>query len=118
MDDGISSRRYEFMRLTEKQRFERLFEVQVNMAANNAVNSKLLADALQDIQFIKGELDGIARRKEDTLSTGERIDAALSKRNAGWLWYRDKILPGTLTAIQTGIVLALLYLAFGGTIPP
>ena len=117
MDDGIASRRYEFMRLTEKQRFERLFEVQMNMAANNAVNSKLLADAIQEIQFLKGEMDGISRRKEDTLSTGDRIDAALNKRNPLGRYYVERVLPGTLTAIQTAVILAILYLAFGGKIP-
>lgn len=116
VDDG-STRRYEFMKLTEKQRFERLFDIQINMAANRAVDSKLLADAIQDIQFVKGELDGISRRKEDTLSTGERIDAALSKRNPVGKWYMDKVLPSTVATIQTAIVLALLYLAFGGKLP-
>ena len=117
MDNYPSDRRRVFMRLTEKERFETLFEMTVTNSANYAALSKLLADARRDTDYIQNEIQGFTRRKDDTLTTSEKINEALRSNNAGWLWYRDKVLPGTLTAIQTGIILAILYLAFRGNIP-
>lgn len=117
MDNYTADRRRVFMRLTEKERFEALFEMMTANAANFAASSKLLADARRDIDYVQKELEGFSRRKDDTLTTSEKINAALTTHNAGWLWYRDKVLPGTLTAIQTGIILAVLYLAFRGSPP-
>jgi len=112
--ENYTDRRRVFMRLPEKDRFESLFEMLNNMAANRAVDVKLWADARSEIDYLKGEIEGISHRKGDTLSTSDKINTELNKRSAGWAWYRDKVLPGTLTAIQTAIFLAIMYVAFGG----
>jgi hypothetical protein len=110
-------RRRAFMRLSEKDRFERLFEMIVYASANQAVASKLLADLRTDFDYLKGEVEGIGYRKRDTLDTDEKIHRQLEQQNAGWIWYKEKVLPGTLSTVQTLIVLAVLYFVFGGKIP-
>jgi hypothetical protein len=115
--DNTSDRRRAFMRLTEKEKFETLFEMINFQAASRASDAKILADLRQDYEYMQGELDGINHRRGETLDTSQKIRAELSRQNPGWIYYKDRVLPGTLTAIQTVILLAILYLAFGGKIP-
>lgn len=88
---------------------------------NARLKKKLIA--LQDENnFLKGEIRGIGHRKviageEEQQTTTDKIKFELDKRSASWIWYRDKVLAGTLSTLQTFIVLALLYLAFAKDIP-
>lgn len=116
--DNDYDRQRAFMRLTERERFERLYTMLMNMAANQAVYVKNLADARADLDIYKRALDGISHRKDDTLSTNEKIEQALSKQGIFLKWYAEKVLPSTVAAVQTIIVLAVLALAFGVKITP
>lgn len=118
MDSSDYDRQRTFMRLTEKERFERLYNMVMNMAANRAQDTKLNAELLNEVNDLRRILTGISHRKDDTLTTNEKIAAAMDKSNPGWRYYRDRVLPGTLTAIQTVVFLAVLYLAFGGKLTP
>ena len=73
----------------------------------------------KDINFLKGEIQGIGRRNngDPSLTTSQKIDVAITSRSASWIWYRDKVLAPTLAAVHTLIIMAILYLAFGGRIP-
>jgi hypothetical protein len=112
-------RRRTFMRLPDRERDAALWNMLMDEISERVKLIPRIIAIEDDIKYIKGELEGIAHRRSDTLelNTEQKIQAELQKQNAGWLWYRDKILPGTLMAIQTGIILAVLYLAFGGKIP-
>jgi hypothetical protein len=71
-----------------------------------------------DIKFMKNELIGIGMRgKDDTLTTTQKFDAKFEKRAAWFIWYRDRVLAPTLSAVHTLIIMAVLYLAFGGKLP-
>jgi hypothetical protein len=115
--DNTSDRRRVFMRLSEKEKFETLFEMLTFQAANRVADVKLLAELRQDYEYMKQELDGINHRKIDTLDTSQKIKLELNKRSFAWIWYRDHMLAGTLTIVQTTIVLAILYFVFGGKLP-
>lgn len=59
-----------------------------------------------------GDLEG-----DDEMSTTQKVAKAIAqefaKRFDFWTWFRDRILPGVVSII----VIALLYLAFGGRLP-
>jgi len=116
--DSIDRRRV-FMRLPEKERDAALWNMLMDELSER-VKLTTRVIALEDqYKFMKGEMDGIARRKTDTLqlNTQQKIDVALEKRSVTWIWYRDKVLAPTLSALHTLITLALLYFVFGGKIP-
>ena len=105
------------MRLTERERFERLHVMITAMAFNRAVDTKMLAELRTDMEMLRKAFEGISHRKDDTLTTSEKISAALNKQSAAWQWYRDGILRQSLAQVQTIIILAILYIVFGGKIP-
>lgn len=118
--DMLSDRRRVFLRLPEKEKFETLFNI---LSDEISERVKLQARVLKlenDNETMQNELNGISHRRTTTLdvmNTSDKIRAELDKRSQAWVWYRDRILPGTLTAVQTLIVLAVLYLAFKGHLP-
>ncbi len=76
--------------------------------------------ALQDdLKFIKGELAGMGRRntRDETLTTTQKFNSMMERRFVWWVWYRDRVLASTLSAVHTLIIMAILYLAFGGRLP-
>jgi hypothetical protein len=113
--DNDYDRRRAFMRSTEKERFEKLYDMHMTMV--RALDAQALIRMKDDIEYLKRELAGVSRRKDETLTTYEKINAEMNKRNSGLRWYVDKVLPSTLAAIQTLIVMAVLYMAFGGKLP-
>lgn len=119
MDDSVDRRKV-FMRLTEKEKFDALYGMMTFANGKRAEDELKIEKIAETVEWIERELTGIAHRQTDTkqLSTSEKIDAALSKRSTGWLWYRDKVLPSTLATIQTAILLTLLYLTFGKDLHP
>ncbi len=69
----------------------------------------------QENTFLKGEIRGIGHRRTSNAdaTTTDKINIAFERRFAAWAWYRDRVLPSTLSALQTAIFLAVLYLTFG-----
>jgi len=66
----------------------------------------------RDRQKLYGDLEG-----DDEMSTTQKVARAIAqefaKRFDMWAWFRDRVLPSVITLI----VLAVLYLTFGGKLP-
>ena len=106
--------RHAFLSLPEEDKMGLLFDWMQSVSNTQARNVKERIKLEEEINYVKGEVAGIGRRKE---TTSEKIRLELSKQNVLWVWFRDKVLPGTLSAILTIVTLAVLYEAFGGKIP-
>lgn len=118
--DVLTDRRRVFLRLSEKEKFEALFNMLMDEIAERVKLQARVVTLQNENESMRTELDGIAHRKVQTLdvmNTSDKIRAELDKRSGAWVWYRDRVLPGTLTAIQTLIIMAVLYLAFKGGTP-
>jgi hypothetical protein len=115
MDNNTSDRRRVFMRLPEKDKFETLFEMVTYQAANRVAERAQDITRIQEVEdtqkYMQGELEGIARRKTDTLelNTTDKMNAIVDKREAGFVWFRDKVLAPWLSYILTLITAALVY---------
>ena len=80
-----------------------------------AIREKRIIELESEVVFLKGEIKGVGHRKLQ--NTTDKINIAMERRFAAFVWYRDRVLPSTLSAVQTAIVLAILYLSFGGQLP-
>lgn len=85
-----------------------------------AIAKKRIIELEDEVNYLKGELVGIAMRRHDddeTLTTTQKLNLEIERRFKGWVWYRDRILAPTLAAIHTLIILAILYMAFREQLP-
>lgn len=114
-----------FGRLSREDQLKTLHSMIAYVRSEQA-NDKRIILGLQEqvttlnstIKYLEGELEGIGmRRTEDTTTTSQKIQVAFSNQFAFLIWYRDKVLPSTVAAIQTIILTAILWLAFGGKVP-
>jgi hypothetical protein len=125
MNEPTQSSRNVFLKsLSREEQLGMLYDMaqsnRGNIKSESANNKREHISMRDDIHFIKGEVEGIGRRHNNTdpsLSTSQKINQALSSRSASWIWYRDKVLAPTLAAVHTLIIMAILYLAFGGKLP-
>lgn len=117
--ENTYDRRKIFRQLATKDQIEMLYEQHENFLREWARDKKQIADLNQMVTNLQGELQGVAHRKASQIfNTDDKIKAALSQSTGVrfWEWYRP-ILSGTLTAVQTIIILAILALAFGVKVP-
>src|SRR4030065_2191159 len=63
---------------------------------------------LRDVRITREKME-----QERQQNTDQKIEAALSKRFDFWVYLRDRVLPSIITLI----LLAVLYLTFGGQVP-
>lgn len=68
-----------------------------------------------DNNFLKGEIKGVGHRKRD--STTDKINLAFERRLYIGRIYVDRVLLPSLGQVHTIIILAILYLVFGGKLP-
>lgn len=72
------------------------------------------------LDLLAGELRGIGMRRNgngETLTTSKKFDIEFTKRNAPWIWFRDKVMPNLVTWFLIIILTGILYTSFGGTLP-
>lgn len=112
-----SDQRKVFLRLSAREQIGMLWDMLAYVRSKQADNLNDHDRFEREINYIKREMSGISRRRENTLTTSQKIDVELNKRSIMWLWYRDKILANTLSLIQATVVLGILYLVFGGKLP-
>ena len=86
-----------------------------NLRNENAILVKRNIELEADNKYLRGELKGIERRRLE--STSDRINLAVERRFAIITWLRERILAPVLANVVTVIVMAILYLAFGGKLP-
>jgi len=105
--------------LTREEQLGTLFEWCQSNTSRQAKDIREHDGIKKEINLLKGEIQGIGRRNNinPSLTTSQKIDVLITKKNAGWIWYRDKVLAPTLSAVHTIIILYILYSAFGGKIP-
>lgn len=86
-----------------------------DLRGENARLRKQVIKLEEEKAFLQGEIRGIGHRKlagDDVKTTTDKIKFAIEKNSQSWIWYRDRVLAPTLAALHTGLVFALLYLAF------
>jgi len=101
--------------LTEKEQMGTLYDWVQSLSNDQALNTREHIEFRNELIRMAGEMAGIGRRKE--VSTSSKMNAIWNTRMAAWFWLRDKVLAGTLQYIFTIIIVAILYLTFGGKIP-
>lgn len=109
--DDVHDRRRVFLRLTERERFEALFDELMKERAERVKLDARLVVIEDENNYMQGEIEGISHRKKETLdlSTQDKIKAVLSDRWKFWV----PIFQHVISTIFTVIVLAILALAFG-----
>lgn len=81
----------------------------------NAILQRRIIELEADNNFLKGELKGVGFRRRE--STTDKINLAMERRMYWLRIYAEKILIPSLAQVHTIIILAILYLAFGGKVP-
>lgn len=82
---------------------------------DNALLQKRILELERENGFLKGELRGVGHRKLQT--TTDKINLVVERR-LYWLHvYVEKILIPSMAQVHTLIIMAILYLSFGGKIP-
>jgi len=119
MSDVTTSKKVFLSSLTREEQLGTLWDMCQSIRTEQATDRKERIKMREDMTYIKGEITGIARRNGNspTMTTSQKIDVAITKKSAAWLWYRDRVLAATLAAVHTLVIMAILYLAFGGKIP-
>lgn len=116
MMQDTSDQKKVFLRLPRDEQIQMLFDMVEYVRSELANDKKQHIDFSGDLKYVKGELQGLGRRKE-TLTTSQKFSALMDKRLMAWIWFRDKVLSGTLQYVFTIIVVGMLYLVFGGKLP-
>jgi len=115
MSDGQTSMQA-FKSLSREEQIESLFVIVQSVRNDQANDKKEHIDMRVDVSYVKSELQGIRKRRnqsDKTLTTSDKIMAVLDRRFDAWAWFRDKVLPQVVTVITFGI----LYMVFGGKLP-
>jgi len=107
-----------FLKMPQEEQLAALFGMLAYVRSDLANIKKEQIGFGQDLDSFKRELRNvrITREKmeqERQQNTDQKIEAALSKRFDFWVYLRDRVLPGIITLI----LLAVLYLTFGGQAP-
>lgn len=112
-------RRKVFMGLPSIERDAALWNMLIDEISERVKVMSRVTILENENQLLKRELEGISHRKSDTvpLNTEQKIQMVLEKKSVTWIWYRDRVLASTLSAVHTVIILAILYFVFGGKIP-
>ncbi len=119
-DDAITVAKVSFLtQLTREEQLSTLWDLCQSNRNEQVKDKKEHVEIKKDLDFVRGEITGIGRRQNTSpsLTTSQKINTALEKRSIAWVWYRDKVLAPTLSAVHTLIIMAILYLAFGGKLP-
>ena len=120
-EDTLSSKKVFLSSLTREEQLSVLWDNGQYLKNEQAKDKRDHIKIRQELDFVKGEVQGIGRRGKfethPTMTTSQKISLAINNRAATWIWYRDKVLAPTLAAVHTIIILALLYFIFGGVIP-
>jgi len=109
-----------FFAMSSQDQRETFYDMLVFIRSQQAQRDKTIANIRSDIQALERAFRQVGRRADaPTLTTSQKIDVALSKTTfyVAWVWFRDKVLPNLVTSILLVVIMALLYTAFGGTIP-
>ncbi len=118
-DQAVTSKMVFLRKLQRDEQLGMLYYM--NMVGSNE-DAKLKAEIItlkDEIKYIKGELAGIAHRRlnDPTVDTSQNIQSKIQEaesRRFDWLaWFRDRVLPNVVTLI----ILAVLYMTFGGKVP-
>lgn len=118
MSEPSTSKQVFLSSLSREEQLGTLWDMYQAVSNRQSKDTKEHIAIKNDLHFLKGEVAGIGRRNgHPTLTTSQKIDVAITKRSAALIWYRDKVLAPTLSALHLLIVMAILYLAFGGKIP-
>ena len=107
-----------FLKMPQEEQLAALFGMLAYVRSDLANIKREQIGFGQDLDSFKRELRNvrITREKmeqERQQNTDQKIEAALSKRFDFWVYLRDRVLPGIITLI----LLAVLYLTFGGQMP-
>jgi len=95
--------------LSREEQIGTLFDMLLQHKSDTANEQRARIEISNEIQFIKGELKGVARRKDRTFTTTDKIKNMFASRFDTWGWFRDRVLPGLIQLFIVG----LLYLVFG-----
>jgi len=117
-EDLTEDQKATFLSMRQEEQLAALFGMLAYIRSDLANVKKEQIGFGQDLNSFKRELRDvrITREKmeqERQQNTDQKIDAALSKRFDFWVYLRDRILPSIITLI----LLAILYLTFGGPTP-
>jgi len=118
--DTPTSKKVFLAGLAREEQLGTLWDMCQSIRSEQASDRKERINTRNEMTYLKGEVDGIGRRngrKQVTLTTSEKIDVAITKRSVVWIWYRDRVLAPTLAAVHTIVIMAILYLSFGGKLP-
>jgi hypothetical protein len=110
-----------FGRLPREEQIKALHSMLAYVRKEQANDKRAIIDMqnkmtslVEDNRYLKGELAGISmRRRDDNLSTVEKIQFAFDKKFEFWKPISQHVVGVMLDAV----ILAVLYLAFGGKIP-
>lgn len=119
-DEKTQTSRNVFLKmLSREEQLGTLYDLVTSSKNEQAKDIRQHDKMREDINFLRGELSGIGMRGQGnpSLTTYQKINEALTSRSATWVWYRDRVLAPTLAAVHTLIIMAILYLAFGGKLP-
>ena len=117
-EDLTEDQKATFLSMRQEEQLAALFGMLAYIRSDLANVKKEQIGFGQDLNSFKRELRDVrvTREKmeqERQQNTDQKIDAALSKRFDFWVYLRDRILPSVITLI----LLAVLYLTFGGQAP-
>jgi len=117
-EDLTEDQKATFLGMRQEEQLAALFGMLAYIRSDLANVKKEQIGFGQDLNSFKRELRDVrvTREKmeqERQQNTDQKIDAALSKRFDFWVYLRDRILPSVITLI----LLAVLYLTFGGQAP-
>lgn len=106
--------RENFASMDSKDQMLVIFSLEMSNSSRLAVVEKKQIDFEREYTNYRRNRERMEReRKDDTLSTTQKIITELAKQFNFWFYFRDRILPPILTAIALGI----LYVVFSGKIP-
>ena len=114
LDNVDADARDNFASMEEKDQLLVIFSLEMSNSKRLATVERKQIEFERDYNSYRRNREKMERdRKEDTLSTTQKIIAELAKQFDWSVYFRDRILPPILTAIALGI----LYLVFGGKLP-
>ena len=111
-----------FERLSRQEQVDTLHAMISYVRSEQANDKKIfiemrnqIAGLEKTVDYLRGELKGIGMRgpQEESVSTSQKIQAVMEKRFAFW----RPIVQNALSMFVNTVLIALLYLAFGGKIP-
>src|SRR5574339_400198 len=102
-----------FIKMPRDEQLLAILGMQAWMRSEQANLTKRVIDLERDVRGMRKADSKYYREDDNKLSTSEKIINVLTKRFDFWL----DIIKGTLQYVITFIIMALLYLSFGGKLP-